>query len=1103
MRAFAIVLALGGLIAPASAMADISVTTNTSAVVHDGLCSLNEAVVAADAPSTPSADCPGAVAAGVTTIRLHSDTYTVAAMTIKSGANIAIAGASAADPALSTLTGPGVRPFTVNAGATLALTDFSVTDSGQLPARFATPGATGADGATQAPGGMGGDGSPGVAASGGGALLNNGTTTTTDVVFDTDDAPYGQWGGTGGTGGTGGRTTTDPTAPQGGTGGHGGVGGAGGDGGAIYNSATLVVTGSVFSNDRAGMGGVGGQGGRGGRGGQPGEGTTSLEGTGGSGGFGGVNGRPGNGGAIYNAGTATISSTTFTSDGTEGSAPGDGGVGGAAGPPPDSLELNPVPPGTYNGGGTGGPGGSPGIAGAPGGAGGAIYNTGTLTLIDSTIEYCFAGTGVTGADGGNGGDGGRGRSTAGHVGGPGGPGASGSNGQAGGAGGGIYSSGTLTVTSSTIAGSGAGDGTSGGDGGDGGSGGYAESQSGTGGAGRSAGPGGPGGGIDVQGGSVTLTNVTLSGDSAGDGGPGGSGGWSASPSDVIVGTPGAGGAGGNGANGGVGGALYIALGASDPAVRLSNVTVASNTAGSTWGGGPGGRGTPTGANGTSGTAATAGGGIWSTANKVVLAATLVASNMPTNCSPVQDGGNNLSFGDTTCPGINADPFLGPLQDDGGPTPTRAPGRTGAAIDKIATSACPAVDQRGVARPQGAACDIGAFELGPAPVCHAATAGTAYETAIAVPLSCTEPTGAKVTLGLSLSAPAHGTLGAIDQAAQTVSYTPAAGFVGKDLFRYNGVAGDGTAAFVAVQVTVASPAPPTLTGVPASPSNDPAPLVTGTARSGGTVSLYATTDCSGSPLVTGPAAAFAAPGLATPVAHDATTTLHAKLTDADGPTSDCSSTSVTYTHDGTPPDTLLDGTPAASSEATQPGFAFHASESLDTLQCSIDQGTPSFGACSTSGSDQPPAPLAPGSYTFRVRVIDPAGNADATPATFAFEVRSPPTLTTPPSGMPTPLPSPPAPKVAPSKHLLLPALTSCTSRRRVVIHLKALKSKPTTVVVKVGTKTVATVRGKRIATTISLKTLPKGSFTVTINAVGPHGFRYHETRRYRTCTAPKR
>ncbi|MBO9664785.1 choice-of-anchor Q domain-containing protein [Dokdonella sp.] len=55
--------------------------------------------------------------------------------------------------------------------------------------------------------------------------------------------------------------------------------------------------------------------------------------------------------------------------------------------------------------------------------------------------------------------------------------------------------------------------------------------------------------------------------------------------------------------------------------------------------------------------------------------------------------------------------LGPLQDNGGPTPTMLPGSASAAIDAIPAQECAEpTDQRGIARPQGAGCDIGAVEI---------------------------------------------------------------------------------------------------------------------------------------------------------------------------------------------------------------------------------------------------------------------------------------------------------------------------------------------------------------------------------------------------------
>ena len=60
---------------------------------------------------------------------------------------------------------------------------------------------------------------------------------------------------------------------------------------------------------------------------------------------------------------------------------------------------------------------------------------------------------------------------------------------------------------------------------------------------------------------------------------------------------------------------------------------------------------------------------------------------------------------------NVDAKLGELKDNGGPTPTHALQGGSPAIDAIPTNACEVdTDQRGVSRPQGEACDIGAFEL---------------------------------------------------------------------------------------------------------------------------------------------------------------------------------------------------------------------------------------------------------------------------------------------------------------------------------------------------------------------------------------------------------
>jgi hypothetical protein len=93
---------------------------------------------------------------------------------------------------------------------------------------------------------------------------------------------------------------------------------------------------------------------------------------------------------------------------------------------------------------------------------------------------------------------------------------------------------------------------------------------------------------------------------------------------------------------------------------------------------------------------------------------------PTNCAPgpgITALGDNIDSGSdcgfTVVGGLsNTDPLLGSLQANGGPTETMALAPGSPAIDRVPASGagCPPTDQRGVARPQGGACDIGAFEL---------------------------------------------------------------------------------------------------------------------------------------------------------------------------------------------------------------------------------------------------------------------------------------------------------------------------------------------------------------------------------------------------------
>jgi hypothetical protein len=114
-----------------------------------------------------------------------------------------------------------------------------------------------------------------------------------------------------------------------------------------------------------------------------------------------------------------------------------------------------------------------------------------------------------------------------------------------------------------------------------------------------------------------------------------------------------------------------------------------------------------------GNQAPSGGGLFPLAAAYV-ANTIIADNPGGDCifGFFLSGDHNLDS-DNSCglvgpgdlPGVA--PLLGPLANNGGPTDTHALLAGSPAIE--AGGICPPTDQRDVTRPQGAACDIGAFE----------------------------------------------------------------------------------------------------------------------------------------------------------------------------------------------------------------------------------------------------------------------------------------------------------------------------------------------------------------------------------------------------------
>ena len=235
----------------------------------------------------------------------------------------------------------------------------------------------------------------------------------------------------------------------------------------------------------------------------------------------------------------------------------------------------------------------------------------------------------------------------------------GNSGYNGGDGGGILNTGTLTITNSTVSGN----------------------------------SGGEGGGISTLG-TLTINNSTVSGNT---GSLSGGGIFNRGPLTLTNSTVSGNAAAGLGS---AGGGIYSHIGG---IVTLTNSTVSGNSA------------------------SVAGGILTQVAATTTLTNTIVAKQTSGgNCAGVGsllDGGYNLDD-DGSC-GLSAsnnslpdtNPLLDPagLQDNGGPTQTIALEQGSPAVDAIpvSVSGCGTTittDQRGVSRPHGSGCDIGAFEF---------------------------------------------------------------------------------------------------------------------------------------------------------------------------------------------------------------------------------------------------------------------------------------------------------------------------------------------------------------------------------------------------------
>ncbi len=158
---------------------------------------------------------------------------------------------------------------------------------------------------------------------------------------------------------------------------------------------------------------------------------------------------------------------------------------------------------------------------------------------------------------------------------------------------------------------------------------------------------------------------------------------------------------------GIGGGI-----SSDHTLTLQNNTITNNSA-ATLGGGIANYGIMTMTNNTiSGNIGPSGAGIYNGAGTATLINSIIANSSGPDCTNIASltASNHTLIEDNTCsPSLSGDPLLSTLGNYGGSTQTFALLPGSIAINTGNNAGCPATDQRGVTRPVGSTCDIGAFE----------------------------------------------------------------------------------------------------------------------------------------------------------------------------------------------------------------------------------------------------------------------------------------------------------------------------------------------------------------------------------------------------------
>lgn len=282
--------------------------------------------------------------------------------------------------------------------------------------------------------------------------------------------------------------------------------------------------------------------------------------------------------------------------------------------------------------------------------------------------------------------------------------------------------------------------------------------------------------------------------------------------------------------------------------------------------------------------------------------------------------------------------------------------------------CEGTDQRGLARPQGAACDAGAFEIDqPATVTITeGPTGTITSTSTQFNFQADEP---GVTVQCDLTGP-----------GQTAGFETC---YKENAQPYSNLAdGPYTFSVRAVSASFPNPTPTTrtfvvnaagapnttITGGPTGLTNTATPSFTFTSTEQGST-FQCRVDSAAFAACTSPHTT-AALGQG---AH----TFQVRAIDAAGVV-DATPASQAFTVDTVAPDTTITAGPTGTVASTSAIFTYSSPEPTATFQCARDGVA--FGACPVQYTG-----LSQGAHTFQVRAVDAAGNADTSPAARTWTV----------------------------------------------------------------------------------------------------------------------